>query len=111
MTYLSYKTIFGPTFSAILINLLDQFFRKVPKTAILAKNGDFLARYAKIGQNANFSQKKGSAICLPFLSSNFMPSFEKIFEAVSEINSVTDARMDERDDIIERVPSLVQKME
>ena len=41
MTILSYKTIFGPTFSAILENLLTRFFRNVPKTAILAKNGFF----------------------------------------------------------------------
>ena len=44
MTILSYKTIFGPTFSAILENLLEPFFRNVPKTAILAKNGHFFAR-------------------------------------------------------------------
>ena len=49
MTILAYKTIFGPTFSAILENLLETFFRNVPKTAILAK----------FGQNENFSQKKG----------------------------------------------------
>ena len=41
MTILSYKTIFGPTLSAILENLLMPFFRNVPKTAILAKNGHF----------------------------------------------------------------------
>ena len=43
MTILSYKTIFGPTFSAILENLFELFFRNVQKTAILAKNGPFLA--------------------------------------------------------------------
>ena len=36
MTILSYKTTFEPTFSAILENLLELFFRKVPKTVILA---------------------------------------------------------------------------
>ena len=36
MTILSYKTIFGLTFSAISENLLESFFRKVPKTVILA---------------------------------------------------------------------------
>ena len=36
MTILSCKTIFGLTFSAILKNLLESFFRKVPKTVILA---------------------------------------------------------------------------
>ena len=32
MTILSYITIFGPIFSAILENLWEQFFRNVPKT-------------------------------------------------------------------------------
>ena len=103
MTILSYKTIFGPTFSAILENLLEPFYRNVPKTAILAKNGHFFARI--------FSQKKGSAIFLPLLSLNFMPSFGKILGAVSEINCVTDARTHGRTDkgeIIEPVASLVQ---
>ena len=108
MTILSYKTIFGPTFSAILENLLEPFFRNVPKTAILAKNGHFFARWAKFGQNENFSQKKGSAIFLPLLSPNFMPSIRKIVGAVSEINSLlTNGRMD-KGDIIEPFALLVQ---
>ena len=44
MTILSYRTIFLPTFSAILENLLESFFRKVPKTVILGQNGHFSAR-------------------------------------------------------------------
>ena len=36
MTILSCKTIFGLTFSAILENLLELLFSKVPKTVILA---------------------------------------------------------------------------
>ena len=89
MTVLSYETTFGPTFSAILANLLEPFFRKVPKTSILAKNGYFLTRLAKFGQNENISQRRGFAIFLPLLSPNFMPSFGKIHGAVSEINCVT----------------------
>jgi hypothetical protein len=87
MTILSYKTNFLPTFSAILENLLEPFFRKVPKTVILGQNGHFSARLAKFGQNENFSQKNGRAIFLPLFSPNFMPSFRKILRAVSEINS------------------------
>ena len=49
MTILSYKTIFGPTLSAILEKLLELFFHKVPKTAILGQNGHFLAHLAKFG--------------------------------------------------------------
>ena len=40
--------------------------------------------------SAAASQKKGSAIFLPLLSPNLMPSFGKILGAVSEINCVTD---------------------
>ena len=96
MTIYPIKLFFGPTFSAILENLLEPFFRKVPKTAILAKNGHFLARLARFGQNENFSQKKDSAIFLPLLSPNFMTSFGKILGEVSEMNCVTDARTDRR---------------
>ena len=85
MTILSYKTIFGLNFNAISENLLKSFFRKVPKTVILAIS---LPRLAKIGQNENFYQKSGRAIFLPLLSPNFLPSFRKIVTAISEINSV-----------------------
>ena len=67
---------------------MPSFFRKVPKTAILVQNGHFLARLAKFLQNEIFSKKSGRAIFLPLLSPNFMPSFRKIVEAVSEINSL-----------------------
>ena len=91
MTILTCKTIFGLTFSAISENLLESFFRKVPKTVAI------LARLAKIGQNENFYKKSGRAIFLPLLSPNFMPSFRKIVGAVSEINSLrTHERTDER---------------
>ena len=90
MTILSYKTIF---LGLLLVQFYkicwSHFFRNVPKTAILAKNGHFFAHLAKFGQNEIFSQKKGSAIFLPLLSPNFMPSFG-IFGAVSEINFMTD---------------------
>ena len=70
MTILSYKTTYGPSFSAILENLLEPSFSLVPKTAILAKNGHFLARLAKFWQNENFYQNQGSAIFLLLLSAN-----------------------------------------
>ena len=93
ITILSYKTIFGPAFSVISENLVEQFFRKFPKTMILGQNDHFLARLAKIRQNKNFYKKSGRAIFLPLLSPNFMPSFRKIVGAVSEINSLhTDIR-------------------
>ena len=88
ITILSYKTIFGPTYSVISGNLVEQFFRKFQKHVILGQNGHFLARLAKIGQNENFYKKSGRAIFLPLLSPNFMPSFRKIVRAVSEINSL-----------------------
>ena len=88
ITILSYKTIFGPTYSVISGKLVEQFFRKFQKTVILGQNGHFLARLAKIGQNEKFYQKSGRPIFLPLLSPNFMPSFRKIVGAVSEINSL-----------------------
>ena len=88
ITILSYKTIFGPTYSVISGNLVEQFFRKFQKHVILGQNGHFLAHLAKIGQNEKFYQKSGRAIFLPLLSPNFMPSFRKIGGAVSEINSL-----------------------
>ena len=87
--------MFGPTYSVISGNLVEQFFRKFQKHVILGQNGHFLAHLAKIGQNEKFYQKSGRAIFLPLLSPNFMPSFRKIVGAVSEINSLrTDGRTD-----------------
>ena len=66
-----------------------------------------------LGKMRIFLKKKGSAIFLPLLAPNFMPSFGKILGAVSEINCVTDGRKNERTDkgdIIEPVASLVQKI-
>ena len=58
MTILSYKTIFGPTFSAILENLLELFFRNVPKTVILAKNGHFWHVRPNLGKIIIFLKKR-----------------------------------------------------
>ena len=66
ITILSYKTIFGPAFSLISENLVEQFFLKFQKTVILGQNGHFLARLAKIGQNENFYKKSGRAIFYPY---------------------------------------------
>ena len=84
MTILSYKTIFGLTFSAISENLLVVFFAKSQNPDF----GHFLARLAKIGQNENFYKNRAVLFFYPLLSSNFMPSFRKIVGAVSEINSL-----------------------
>ena len=48
MTFLSCKTIFGLTLSAILENLLESFFRKVPKAVILAIIWHFCPKSDKI---------------------------------------------------------------
>ena len=71
------KTIFGPSLSAILENLMEPFFRNVPKTAVLAKKGHFLVHQAIFGQNENFSQKNGSAIFLPLLSPQLHAKFQE----------------------------------
>ena len=81
MTILSYKTIFGPTFSAILENLLKPFFRKVSKTAIWPK----MVHLAKFGQNENFSQKRALLSFYPYCPLTSCQISEKNFGAVSEI--------------------------
>ena len=93
MTILSYKTIFGPTFSGILENLLESFFRK---NSDFGPKWPFFRTLGQIWAKWEFFQKKGSAIFLPLLSPNFMPSFEKILGAVSEINCVTDVQTHEQ---------------
>ena len=110
MTILSYKTIFVPTFSVISENLVEQFFRKFPKTVFFGQNGHFLARLAKIGQNEKFYQESGRAICLPLLSPNFMPSFRKTVGAVSEINSLDTNEHTDKGDITEPVAFAGSKM-
>ena len=84
MTILSYKTIFGLTFSAISENFLESFFRKVPKTVILAIFWHVWPKSAKM----RIFIKIEPCYFLPLLSPNFMPSFRKIIGAVSEINSL-----------------------
>ena len=61
MTILSYKTIFGPTFSAILENLLEQFFRNVPKLRFWPKMAIFWHIRPNLGKMRIFL-KKGSSI-------------------------------------------------
>ena len=77
ITILSYKTIFGPAFSIISENLVEQFFRKFQKTVILCKNGHFLARLAKIGQNENFYSR---AIFYPYCPPTSCGNSEKSLE-------------------------------
>ena len=104
--------IFGPTFSAILENLLEPFSRNVPKTAILAKNGHFLHFRPNLGKMRIFLKKKGSAI-FTLIVSQLHAKFLKILGAVSKINCVTYGRSHARTDkgdIIEPVASLVQKI-
>ena len=94
MTFLSYKTIFRPTFSVILENLLESFFRNVPKTAILAKNGYFWLCYF-------------FTLIVPELHAKFRKNpWSSFRDQLRDIR--TDERMDEGD-IIEPVASLVQK--
>ena len=57
MTILSYKTVFGPTFSAILENLLQSIFRS-ENSRFLGQNGHFMARLAKFGKLKIFLRKE-----------------------------------------------------
>ena len=99
------KWLFYPV--KLLLGLLLVQLQKVCWSNFFTKSqklwfGHFLAHLAKIGQNDNFYKKSGHAIFLPLLSPNFMPSFRKILDAVSEINSLqksgrTNWRMDKGD--------------
>ena len=55
MTILSYKTIFGPTFSVISENLVEQFLA-ISKNCDFGPKLPFLERLARIRQNENFSE-------------------------------------------------------
>ena len=58
MTILSCKTIFGLTFSAILENLLESFFRKVPKTLTLDKMAIFWHARPNLGKMRIFLKNR-----------------------------------------------------
>ena len=86
MTILSYITILGPIFSAILENLWEPFFSNVPKTAILAYFGLI------------WHQKRISSSKMIILSYKtiFGPTFSAILENLLELfpRSIRDARTD-----------------
>ena len=77
MTILSYKTIFGLTFSAISENLLESFFHKFFTSPKNCEFGHFLARLAKIGQNENFYKKSGRAIFFTLIVPQLHAKFQK----------------------------------
>ena len=57
MTILSCKTIFGPSFSAILENLLEPFFRNVPKTSFWPTKAIFGLIWPNLAPKTNFLGK------------------------------------------------------
>ena len=81
MTIRSCKTMFGLTFSAILENLLESFFRKVPKTVILAI---FWHIWPKSDKMRIFIKNR-SCYFLPLMSPQLHAKFQKIVGVVSEI--------------------------
>ena len=96
MTILSYKTIFGPTFSAILEYLLELFFRNVPKTAILAKIAMFGTLGRILGKIRIFLQKKALIffnLIVPQLHAKFRKNSWSGFW-----DQLRDGRTDERTD-------------
>ena len=98
MTILSYETIFGLTFSAISENLLESFFRNVPKTVILAIFGTF-------GQNRLkwvFYKKSGRAIFLTLIVPRLHTKFQKNRSSGFRDQFVTDGHTD-KGDLIEPV--------
>ena len=103
---LSYKTIFGPTFSAILENLLETIFSQSPKNCNSGQKWPFLARLAKFGPNEDFCQK---GLC--YLFTLIVPQLHAKFRKNSwrgfRDQFVTNGRTD-KGEIIEPVASLVQ---
>ena len=107
MTILSCKTIFGPTFSAILENCWSRFFAKSQKLRFWPKMTIFCT-LGQIWPKWEFFSKIGPCYFLLLLSHNFMPSLGKIRGAVSEINSWRTDGWTDKDEIIEPVASLFQ---
>ena len=70
-------------------NPRNGFSAKSQKLQKLAKNGLFFAQMSGFRENGQKSKKIGRATFLTFLTPNFMPSFEKILGAVSEIMRYT----------------------
>ena len=97
MTIQSYITIFGPIFSAILENMWEPFFRNVPKTAILAKNGHFSHARPNLGKMRIFLKKRALLYFYPYCRPTSYQVSEKIILAVSGINN---GRMDARTRVI-----------
>ena len=80
MTILSYKTTFGPTFSAILENLLEPFFAKSQKLRFWPKMSIFWHVWPNSGKMRIFLKKRALLSFYPYCSLNFMPSFGKSLE-------------------------------
>ena len=106
MTILSYITIFGPTFSAILENLLELFFAMSQKLRFWAKMAIFSHVRPNLGKMRIFHKKRALLSFYPYCPPNFMPSFGKTLGEVSEINCVTAARTNERTRVILKNRSL-----
>ena len=81
MTILSYITIFGPIFSAILENLWEPFFLNVPKTAILAVIGHFYLIWPNLAPKTNFLGQNDYSI----LKTIFGPTFSAILQNLLEL--------------------------
>ena len=66
ITILSYKTLFGPAFSLISENLVEQFFLKFQKTVILGQNGNFWHIWAKSAKMRIFIKNRAVLFFYPY---------------------------------------------
>ena len=110
MTILSYKTIFGPTSIAFIENLLQAFFRNVPKTVILEKMVIFWHVRPNLGKMRIFLNKGFCylfTLIVPQLHAKFRENPWSGFWDQFVTHARTD-RCTNKGNIIEPVASLVQ---
>ena len=96
MTFLSNKTIFGPTFSTILENLLEPFFRNAQKLRFWPKMAIFSHNRPNLGKMRIFSQKRALLSFYRYCHSTSCQVSEKSLERFPR--SIRDPRTDARRD-------------
>ena len=101
MTILSYKTIFGPTFSAILENLLELIFRS-PKNCYFGQKWPFFRTLGQIWPKWEFFSKIGPCYFFTLIVLQLHTKFRKNPWSGFRDQFVTHGRTD-KGDIIEPV--------
>ena len=77
MTILSYKTIFGPTFSAILEKIVGADFPQVPKNCDFEPKCPFFGTFSQIWAKCKFFSKKGLCYLFTLIVPQLHAKFRK----------------------------------